>query len=510
MKFLKKLLGWLRSAAGTRGPLRVVVVLLVLAVVSILLGLLNVRLGLDEYIDVPWSVVRRLWLPLLFLLVCLNIWIGGTLYRLLTDLDDQSEFEDIDRAWEEARLGLRRAAIELDSLPVFLVLGEPAGGGRALFEASGRTFPVLEVPRRVDSPVRVSATRDAIFVTCPGASVLGRLATTLNARGDAAIASTPTPTSILAATPGIPSTSGAAGDVSSSAASGSASAVLEATTSSPSRSETPRVLLLSRSVEVDLITRRLRHLCGLIARDRAPFCPVNGILLLIPLACTGDDNQARQAGTICHLDFNTAIESLRVNCPVHAMVCDLENLPRIERLIQAFSPEQRLVAMGRTFPLSPDLDTSGRVSLVEQGVEWIGNCLIPPIILRLFRLEAPGESGLAEVVEHNDRLVEFLARTGERWKRLSRILGRFVSLDGKGALMLGGCHVACTGHDPEREQAFVGGVIQLLVDGQDYVSWTPLAIEDDRSNARLARLLNLASAAIAILATVAIFFLWEG
>ena len=37
-------------------------------------------------------------------------------------------------------------------------------------------FTVRAEPRRGDAPVRVYATREAMFVTCEGASVLARLA----------------------------------------------------------------------------------------------------------------------------------------------------------------------------------------------------------------------------------------------------------------------------------------------------------------------------------------------
>src|SRR5262249_62105746 len=37
---------------------------------------------------------------------------------------------------------------------------------------------------------------------------------------------------------------------------------------------------------VELATRRLRQVCKTLARDRQPYCPVNGVVSLVPLAAT--------------------------------------------------------------------------------------------------------------------------------------------------------------------------------------------------------------------------------
>ena len=47
-----------------------------------------------------------------------------------------------------------------------------------------------------------------------------------------------------------------------------------------------RPMLLKNAEEVELFTGRLRHLCSLISQARAPYCPINGILLLLPWSAT--------------------------------------------------------------------------------------------------------------------------------------------------------------------------------------------------------------------------------
>ncbi len=75
--------------------------------------------------------------------------------------------------------------------------------------------------------------------------------------------------------------------------------------------------------------------------------------------------------------------------------------------------------------------------------------------------------------------------------------------------MLGGCFVACTGRDPKREQGFVGGVLQLLIDSQNFVSWTPEAIRQEANYVRLTTLGNFAILGLAILGLAVIVGLWR-
>src|SRR5205085_10340970 len=66
------------------------------------------------------------------------------------------------------------AGIDLTAAPLFLVLGRPAGGEAALFQAAQLQLAVKMAPPRGDAPLHVFANRDGIYVTCAGASLLGR------------------------------------------------------------------------------------------------------------------------------------------------------------------------------------------------------------------------------------------------------------------------------------------------------------------------------------------------
>jgi hypothetical protein len=94
-----------------------------------------------------------------------------------------------------------------------------------------------------------------------------------------------------------------------------------------------------------------------------------------------------------------------------------------------------------------------------------------------------------------------------RARRLGRLLGRLISLDQRGQIMLGGGFIAGTGRDPRREQGLVAGVLRLLIDGQNFVAWTPEAIRHEANYRRLATLGNLGAAGLVILGAAILFAL---
>ncbi len=216
MGFLKKLVGAVVAAVVRRGPVRNALAIVALLAIVIGLAFLNTWLGLDHFVAVSSPTLRSLWLPLLFLLLCLNASLIWGLWRLWTSDHDSAAFTEIDRSWREARAAMRRAAVELGDLPVFLVLGNPVGGNQSLFHASGMPLAVSDVPRRPDAPIHVFATYEAIFVTCPGLSALGHLATsrigTSGAVDGTAVASSTQPRSDREASEALPAQIAGAGN----------------------------------------------------------------------------------------------------------------------------------------------------------------------------------------------------------------------------------------------------------------------------------------------------------
>ena len=147
-----------------------------LAVFLLGLGLINQSktLGLTEWIQ--YSRIRNIWLPVFAFCSYAMVWLGWLLYRVLNiDVGPVvTEFADIDRAWSQVLDALDRAEIHLEETPLFLVLGSTANSDEALFHAAGIKAQVKQVPRDPTEPLHVTANRDSIWLTCPGASVLGQ------------------------------------------------------------------------------------------------------------------------------------------------------------------------------------------------------------------------------------------------------------------------------------------------------------------------------------------------
>jgi len=428
-----------------------------------LLAYLNYVFDLEMVLQTPWSFLRKAWLPLLFFLIYLLAWLGWWLWQLLQPDQTASLFPDIDAAWKEALASLDRAGIDLTEAPLFLVLGKPAGTEESLFAAAQLPLQVRHEPRAAEAPIHIYASRQGIFVTCPGASLLGRqsslFAGTSEDGGERV-------TEAEAGTAGKASLAGVSG-----ALRGEDMGVGKGTlgTMPPLRQ------LLRNSDEEEMLTARLQYLCGLIATRRRPFCPVNGMLVLLPWASMNGDAETKQTARLCQRELETVQETLQVQCPLVAVVCDLEQVAGFREAVARLPEKQRHLRLGLHFPLLPDLEAARVPRMIEGAVAWICETQYPTLVYNLLRL-APEGVDRSEILQGNIRLYQAMADLRERRGRLASLLTRGLS---RPSLLLGGCFLASTGPDPAREQAFATGVFPLLIQYQNYVSWTaePLAEE---------------------------------
>ncbi len=483
-----------------------------LLLVLILVGLwfLNYFLGLERYVRAPLHVLRQFWLPLLFVLIYILFWLGGSLWKLLGPDQIENQFPDIDTAWTEAVDALAQAGINLSEAPLYLILGQPMGGEKSLFNAAELKLLVKQIPRGSDSPLTISANQDAIYINCPGASLLGehaeRLASSGSRSRSSATAATAAPlpaavqeTAVFFELPGESSAESEPAD--------QATAVMVADEDEePARQS--RSSLLRDAEEVERLTARLRYLCQKIARDRRPYCPINGILLLIPFSATDSEVETKETATLIQRDLTNAREALQVQCPIFAVVCDTERALGFGDFLSFYPEGQRRRYLGQQFPLSPDLDASARVRMVERGVQWIGNSLLPSLLYKNWDVESAGRSELWETTNRNTRLYQFLWQIRDRQKRLSRILTRGIVMHSQGPTMLGGCCFAATGRDRAREQGFASAVFRLLNDNQNFVSWTPEALGIEADYRRWTRLGYAALAVLGIGLIVLESYLW--
>ena len=119
------------------------------------LGFLNYALDVGKLLDTPHPLLRRVWLPLLFLLVYALAWVGWWLWTLLGAEEESSAHPDIDAAWDQATAALRNAGIDVTEVPLFLVLGNPAGSTALLFRNAQLDLVVDQAGPGSSSPAKV-------------------------------------------------------------------------------------------------------------------------------------------------------------------------------------------------------------------------------------------------------------------------------------------------------------------------------------------------------------------
>jgi hypothetical protein len=463
------------------------------------------------------------------LLVYVLCWVGRWLWDLLSPEQESSVFPDLDQSMQEAVRALDQAGIDLSAAPLFLVLGRPRRSEEPLLQAVQPTLVVNQVPRRPDAPLHVYANREGIYVSCPGASLMGRQAALMAEE-------TTTPAADFAASPndrremfetltvrGLPGSEAIEQIIARARSQGrgvdqlveeerrAIGLLIASESQSESREEARphQVSLLQNRAEVELCTQRLQYLCRLIARERRPFCPINGILLLFPIASANSDDDATLVGQIGQRDLATVRKTLQVRCPVFALFCDLETLPGFQALTERLPESLRDRRMGQRFPLVPDLQPTAIPAMLESGVLHIGNRLIANLVSTLWQTEATGGGSYADAVRGNTELYRLLGGVRDRQSRIARVLTRAIVSEGAPPAMLGGCYLAGTGPDPLREQAFIPGVFRRLIESQDFVAWTPDALAEERNYQRWTRIgytvLGLLTAACAMVAGYTLF-----
>jgi hypothetical protein len=475
-------------------------------VVLVVIGLwyVNSLFDLEKVLRSPWPWVHKFWLPLLFLLGYALCWLGWYLWKLLGPERETASFPDIDEAWAEGLYALKSADIAVEQTPLFLILGRPAGSADDLFFASQLPLQVRSVPKRADAPLHVYANKEAIYVTCEGASLLGRVAELLRIQEDAQADTTLNPPTIavkhkpeLLKVPTAAATPAPADEEGANLESQGESSVAEMLLPEPSAQSASFVAyrqplrLLQNIDEAERLTARLKYLCRRISRERHPYCSVNGLLILAPLAATDNDADAHQTGLIIQRDLRAARESLRIRCPIETVLCDLERLPGFLDVMAQFTEErQRQQLLGRTFPLQPQVEPEQFPKMISGGLEWLCQTMLPSVVYQFLQTEKPGEKA-EELLRRNGRLVQMLGELRDRQPRWSHILTQGITVQEKQMPLLGGAFLCATGPDTAREQAFVHDVFSLLIENQNYVTWTPEAVDENRDYRRWTRLCYL-------------------
>ena len=511
-----------RTHAGLYGVLHAIVVILVTGG----LGYLQWHFGLKKFVGYGPNWLRISWLPVMFALCYLLAWFAWWLWKLFQTDDEAARFSDLDACWAEIMAALSKSGIGLGDTPIYLALGRFRGQDGGFFQ-TGQPLAINGAPGD-GAPVQLYAHREAIYLTCTGASLAGRQANLLEG----------------AAAAGAPSATGSVGinvdkSIGMSEVAGTGSPIGDVqqiirkardenrgltadehrqireltgvsgdTNKQALRSSHQSVL--KSAEEADEHTARLRYLCRLLSRAREPLCPLNGVILMVTLNATDTDEDAQQFGLVLQRDLQTIRESARLHCPIFALVGDMQRLQGADDFLAQFPADKRRQRMGKGFPLVPDLPADAVLGAVESSVRWIFDALIPYWVFKLFRVELHN-SPVKMVVDGNAQLFFFLNDLRERSARLSRLVARAVVFGLEAPPLFGGCYLA--GPDTGSGAPFVPGFLKRLDEAQGFVAWTADAFAADASYSSRTKfgytLLGLGAIAVAALA-VWVFFLRKG
>jgi hypothetical protein len=452
-----------------------------------LLFLLNYWLNFGQAVDrLPWllrdpavkETMRKIFLPILGQLVVFTAIALYWFYLLWFADSGDSPFPDIDEAWQEAMRTLSQAGIALPKEPLFLVVGRPQAPEEHLFDASGMKLAVKLTPASPHAPVHVFAERNAIYVTCRGASVLGKLAEALsmeNLPEGAAVGAGEEENLDATMRPG--SREQALLEMLRAPAGAEVTAIRKRAMRRAALGKPLGHDFMSDPQEVARHKARLAHLCRLIVRDRQPHCPANGVLLLVPLAGTDNAAEAQLTAQAAQEDLGVVRQEMKLDCPVVSLLVDMEEAPGFGELMKRQSPKDLGNRRGSGFPMATRLGREELLAEVKKSLAWVCTTYLQDSVYRIFQAETPEKADPNPLFPGNASLVLLLDEMNERADALSAIVQQAIAPGQEPLFRYAGCYMAATG--AKGSQGFVAGVFQKMVREQSCVGWTQAALDED-------------------------------
>ena len=500
----------------------------VFLVVTVMICWSLFRFGYDH---VPWRHYMT-W-PRLFGLLLLLVAIPVVFHRgIKLWLEGESaRFPEVQKAWQAGMSALREHGISLDSTPLFLVVGSNCElQEKSIMNANETPLSVVGIPKG-PSPLHWYANSEAIYLFCSDASWLSTLNRLRKAAKDEAsqlavgndgmpddvienseplaveAVSTPTgpPSAGLAPTganasrgtimldqfvdPGASSSAPSARGtivldeaVKAPVQSAASAARLTATApvaAGPTPAKRQAVTVSPRDSSIRL--QRLQNVSQLVKQARQPFCPVNGILTLLPFATIdATASELDELQRAIRADLKIIHEGTQLRTPVTALVFGLEDEAGFRELVRRVGREKSASQrFGGRFDVRSDatIENLRAFSTHVCGAfeDWV---------YTLFRergaLSRPG----------NPRLYSLLCKVRCILKgRLGNILANGFGYDDKKAntsdsRLFSGCYFASTGRTADR-QAFVRGVLNKLVAEQEQIEWSDKAISQNQRYSKL-------------------------
>jgi hypothetical protein len=165
----------------------------------------------------------------------------------------------------------------------------------------------------------------------------------------------------------------------------------------------------------------------------------------------------------------------------------------------------RQQALGIRFPLRPRLKEEEVPTMVEDGIGWACHVHLPTLAYRFLRVDSADGDG---TLKANGLLVQMVGELLGRQARLRRIATEGIAAAAEGTPLFGGCYIAATGPDAEREQGFVQPILRQLIEGQNAVAWTAGALAEEEEYGRLARRATVGIVVAAVALVLLVYLAW--
>ncbi|TWT42820.1 hypothetical protein KOR42_46240 [Thalassoglobus neptunius] len=521
-----RLLSWFRwifgvvpkSAVGSVLIFRIVHYTLVV-LIALILGWFTPQI--QQWTQLPVMGHGRLewvndyWCGIVFLLGYAIVRVILYLLEIL-GIEEEGEFSDIERPWREAIAELEAEGLPIDELPLFIINGLTPQQERSVFlEASGIDWQVISPSQNESkSPLRVYAYSEGIFVSCVGVGAVscqqGKVVP-VSAGGtptsappsnignrtivageisnimDSAKAGTGTAKSVGQAPPSIPTGTAPSGTMPSAAMQPPArtggtlrsigSALAKATMTpggmkaamqsfsggaAERKGYGKKQVAPIDTVESEVAQRRMDFFCELINESRFPYCPINGLLQVIPISWTTSTDQARKLAPAVRIDLETIHESLHLQFPVTVAFSELDSLPGLKEYmirVERIQPGIRQSRAGSRFATGAVIDASSMDWLLDRSMNWFRGWTYTA-----FSADINAKDNL--------KLFHMLCSIRERRDAMTVLLRESFSQLTEPECRLAGCYFFATG-EGATEQGFIRGVLDRMVETEGDVAWSP-------------------------------------
>jgi len=415
----------------------------------------------------------------------------------LLGIEDESDFPDIEADWKEILTAFSRERIYLDDLPLFLVNGFTPQQEQSAFEAASNIEWRVIVPplSQTSAVVRAFAREDAIFVCCtgigatncqqgkvvdvadsnsgdsgflrPGGGITGTrrpgelaevIANARSATGTNRAMPAAAPEPMAAAPRGIGAFFGTMAPGGLRRAMESFSAINRDSQKGYGKK---RVMPLSE-VETLVGIRRMQFLCGLIAKARAPFCQINGMLQAIPFSWASDVEYARKLAPAIKDDLIAVHETFQLQFPVVAVVTEVDSVAGMRDFLlraERMQPGLRLSRSGSSFAPGAEVNDTNAAWIVDRGLQWFRGW-----VYTAFSSDIDSRD--------NQKLFQMLCEISQRRQGLITLLRDSLYRIVQPSPRLHGVYFSATGR-ASTEQGFIRGVLDKLPESQGMVAWTP-------------------------------------